>query len=106
MSEKDYESVIQEIDDQIQKLRSKMEENIENGLPDFGSVNQIIEIMISQLEEQKKLFVKASAMKELGKSEQEIKKMIYDYKKRKARIINTERIKSQRKEIIRKRKKR
>jgi len=106
MSEKDYESVIQEIDDQIQKLRSKMEENIENGLPDFGSVNQIIEIMISQLEEQKKLFVKASAMKELGKSEQEIKKMIYDYKKRKARIINTERIKSQRKEIIRKTKKR
>ena len=106
MSEKDYDSVIEEIDRQIQKLRNMMEENIQNGLPDFGSVNQIISVMISQLEEQKKLFVKASAMKELGKSEEEIKKMIYDYKKRKARIINVEKIKKERKEIIRKGKKR
>ena len=106
MSEKDYEPAIEEIDRQIEKLKSMMEENIQNGLPDFGSVNQIIRSMISQLEEQKKLLVKASAMRELGKSEQEIKKMIYDYKKRKARIINVEKAKKERKEIIRKGKKR
>ena len=106
MSEKDYDSEIEKIDKEIEKLRQMMEKNIENGLPDFGSVNQLITLMISQLEEQKKLYVKASAMRELGKTEQEIKKMIYDYKKRKARIINVENAKRERKEIIRKGKKR
>ena len=106
MSEKDYESIVKEIDREIQKLRSMIEENIENGVPESEGINKIIRLQISQLEENKKLYIKASAMRELGKSEQEIKKMIYDYKKRKARIINVENAKTQRKEIIRKQKKR
>jgi len=106
MSEKDYESIVKEIDREIQKLRSMIEENIENGVPESEGINKIIRLQISQLEENKKLYIKASAMRELGKTEQEIKKMIYDYKKRKARIINVENAKTQRKEIIRKQKKR
>lgn len=105
MSEGEYTKKIEQIDGEIEKLKEEINKNIENGLPDFGSLNQLLKLQISQLEEEKKLYLRASAMRELGKTEEEIKKMIVDYRKRKNRISIVEKTRKERKEIIRKERK-